>query len=100
MAVLSASGISLVIFGIRTLLEMHPDWVVVLVDIRNAFNEIKRAQILQRLDDCPQLRALLPLFHATHSVCSPVYLAASGLQRADFNSEKGACFSHVFAQFL
>eukprot|EP00973_Karenia_brevis_P027171 3746854-Karenia_brevis.AAC.1 len=41
------SGISMSVFGVRTLLEMHPDWVIVRIDLRNAYNEIKRASVLE-----------------------------------------------------
>eukprot|EP00973_Karenia_brevis_P090320 12402004-Karenia_brevis.AAC.1 len=78
-AIGAPSGVGLVIFGVRTLLELHPDWVVVRLDLRNAYNEIKRAAILRRLDASPRLRGLVPLFHATHSVASPVFLAADGI---------------------
>ncbi len=27
-------------FGIRTLLDLHPDWVMMQVDIKNAFNNV------------------------------------------------------------
>eukprot|EP00973_Karenia_brevis_P030038 4140816-Karenia_brevis.AAC.1 len=42
-AVGTPSGINLVVFGVRSLLELHPDWVAVRIDIRNAYNEIKRS---------------------------------------------------------
>eukprot|EP00973_Karenia_brevis_P032374 4462653-Karenia_brevis.AAC.1 len=52
------SGITLLVFGVRTLLELHPDWVAIRIDLRNAYNEIKRAAILRRLDGSPYLRSL------------------------------------------
>eukprot|EP00973_Karenia_brevis_P036316 5008643-Karenia_brevis.AAC.1 len=81
-AVGTPSGISLVIFGVRSLLELHPNWVVVRLDIRNAYNEIKRAAILRRLNASSHLRTLVPLFFATHSISSPVYLSGDGNVRA------------------
>eukprot|EP00973_Karenia_brevis_P054864 7627837-Karenia_brevis.AAC.1 len=80
MAIGVPSGITMVVFGVRALLELHPEWAVVRLDLRNAYNEIKRASVLRRLDASPHLRALAPLFHATHSISSPVFLAADGLQ--------------------
>eukprot|EP00973_Karenia_brevis_P042117 5830296-Karenia_brevis.AAC.1 len=83
------SGITLLVFGMRSMMELHPEWVIVRLDLRNAYNEIKRASVLQRLLDSPNLQCLAPLFHATHSVSSPIFLAADGLHRAAFDSEEG-----------
>ena len=60
------SGISLLVFGVRAFLELHPDWVAIKIDIRNAYNEIKRSRVLQRLlhVDIPQDFA--PMLWATH----------------------------------
>jgi hypothetical protein len=63
-------GISLLVFGVRALLEQNPGWVAVRIDIRNAYNEIKRTAALRRLNDSEQLRCLVPLFWATHAVRS------------------------------
>ena len=38
-----SGGISLLIWGIKLTLEVHPDFVVVKLDLRNAYNEIARA---------------------------------------------------------
>eukprot|EP00973_Karenia_brevis_P005855 797497-Karenia_brevis.AAC.1 len=51
-----ASGISFVIFCLRLLLELHPDWVVLRIDLRNAYNEMKRAAVMRRLDASSHLR--------------------------------------------
>ena len=39
-----AGGLSLLILGIRMALEAHPSWVVVKIDLRNAYNELMRAR--------------------------------------------------------
>ena len=83
------SGSSLLAFGVRGLLELHPDWVVVKLDIRNAHNEVKRASILQRLLEAPSLRPLAPLFAACYGPISDVVLAAPGFPLAPFASEEG-----------
>ena len=83
------SGIGLLIFGFRELLELHPDWVLVRIDLRNAYNEIKRASVLRRLNASEDLRCLVPLFHASHVVHSSIYFASSGLEKAEFDSEEG-----------
>ena len=45
-----AGGSNLLINGIRLLLEAHPDWTAVRLDLRNAYNEIARAHVLRALD--------------------------------------------------
>ena len=37
--------------GVRALLRMRPDFVVVRLDLRNAYNEIDRAVLLERMED-------------------------------------------------
>ena len=88
-AIGNPSGISLVVFGVRALLELHPDWVVVRLDLWNAFNEIKRAIVMQRLQESEDLQCLVPLFWASHIGSSKIYLASDGLQEAPFSSEEG-----------
>ena len=73
------SGISLLVFGVRALLDLHPDWVAVRIDLSNAFNQIKRAAVLRRLEDSPSLRCLVPLFWASHVGSSQIFLASDGL---------------------
>ena len=56
-------GVSIVIFGMRLLLEQHPDWVIVRIDLRNAFNEVSRAVMLRRFSEVRGLSHLVPLLH-------------------------------------
>ena len=84
------SGISLLVCGIRTILELHPHWVVVRLDLRNAYNEVSRAAIYRALVADPRLQALARLFYATHSGSPAIYLAAPGQPVADFTSDEGA----------
>ena len=82
---------SMLIFGIRFLLEVHPDWVVVRLDLRNAYNELKRSQMVERLASVDHVRDLAPVVWATYSAESEVYwVGANGLERAFFASEEGA----------
>ena len=83
------AGISLLVFGARALLELHPDWVIVKIDLRNAYNEISRAKIFERLCENPELRDLAPFFWCTHAAESDVFLAANGLPLASFWSSDG-----------
>ena len=71
------------------MMELHPDWVIVKLDLRNAYNEVTRAKILERLERHQTLRALAPLFRACYAGTPSIYLAAEGLVQADFKSEEG-----------
>ena len=42
-----SGGISVLYHGLRLLLEVHPDFLVVRIDLRNAYNESRRAQASQ-----------------------------------------------------
>ena len=59
------------------------------IDLRNAYNEIKRARVLRRLTAFEVLQDLLPLFMSTYAPKSRISLAAPGLPDADFFSEEG-----------
>ena len=84
------AGLSILIFGVRFLLEAHPDWAVVRLDLRNAFNEIKRKVLVERLAGTEHLRALVPILWATCSPESEVFLPGpAGLEKADFQSAEG-----------
>jgi len=72
----------------RLLLEVHPDWVIVRLDLRNAFNEICRSKVLERLNQEPHLRSLVPLSWATYVPESSIFLG-TGQNRADFLSAEG-----------
>ena len=58
------NGMSILVHGIRLVLELHGDFVVVKIDIRNAYNATSRADTLRRLTHHPQLAALVPFLHA------------------------------------
>ena len=59
-----SGGASILTQGLRLIMELHPDWVAIKIDISNAFNEVKRHAVIQALADEPTLRDLVPLFHA------------------------------------
>ena len=50
------SGMSLLVYGVRTLLELRPDFIVV---------KIKCARVAKALETAPGFRGLAPLFRAT-----------------------------------
>eukprot|EP00973_Karenia_brevis_P089020 12346127-Karenia_brevis.AAC.1 len=68
---------------------MRPDFAVVKMDLRNAYNEVKRARVVRALAASPALRSLAALFHATHQRPSRIFLSAPGMPEADFMSEEG-----------
>jgi len=82
-------GLSLHIQGIQLTLELHPDWVVAKLDLRNAYNEVKRRTVIDRLHDAEALRDLVPLAWATSRVAPEVYFAQNGAQPAGYRSEEG-----------
>ena len=53
------AGIDIAITKIRLLLEQHPDWVLMSLDIKNMFNEICRKGGIQAFADVPSLRPLV-----------------------------------------
>jgi len=57
-------GISVVIHGMRLLLELHSDFVIVRIDLRNAYNACDRSALLRRCSEHPELAPLMPLLHA------------------------------------
>ena len=50
-----AGGLKLV-YAVRVLSEARPDFVVVKVDFRNAFNAVSRAVVIDALETEPRLR--------------------------------------------
>jgi len=56
-------GISILIHGVQQLLIHRPTFVVVKLDLRNAFNAVSRAVMLRRLGRVEVMRRLLPVLH-------------------------------------
>ena len=80
-------GISKLVIGVRLIMEVNPTWVIVKIDLKNAYNEIKRAKVIERMNADDRLRALVPLMWASYSAAPDVYLA--GGKRSGFASEEG-----------
>ena len=81
-----ADGISKLVFGMRLLVEAHPDWVVVKIDLKNAFNEIKRATVLERLCAVSGLRNLVPVIWATSCPRAPNFRRTARTSILSFRS--------------
>jgi hypothetical protein len=47
--VTTRDGCEIMVHGIRTMLNLHLDWVVLKVDVYNAFNLMSRSDIFQEL---------------------------------------------------
>ena len=84
-----SGGLSLLVLGVRLMLEVRPDFIVVKLDLRNAYNEVKRAAVLRALQGSASLRSLAPLFYATHAQPAKIHLSTAGMPAADFASEEG-----------
>jgi len=67
-------GLSIMVHGVRLLLEQNPHFVAVKVDLRNGYNECDRATALRRLAAVPELAYLAPFFHAMHAGASRLQL--------------------------
>ena len=67
----------------RTALELHPDWALVSLDLRNAFNSVSRAAALRRFRDEPALQRLYPMLYAWGSCSADVFLGRA-LELGDF----------------
>ena len=90
-------GAHLVPLAINTHLALHPDHVVVSLDIRNAFNEGERALILRALAANKCTRFLLPLMNAMLQPVSKVF-GVSGLDTVSNGLQQGESTSTaVFA---
>jgi hypothetical protein len=64
-------GCEAIPFGIQTLFNLHPDWVVMQVDIKNAFINIFPIINFKELCDVkgplPSIVSFTKLFYGTHS---------------------------------
>ena len=85
-------GAHLVAMAVNTHLALHPEHVVVSLDIRNAFNEGERALILQAVAEHESTRFLVPLLGAMFQPVSAVFgiagldTVSNGLQQGESTS--------------
>ena len=85
-AVGTEGGVSLHVFTMRAITELHPGFCVAQADKQNAYQELKRKVTMERLEGDPRFHHLSNFFHAFYSPTSDIYL--NGV-RADFLSEEG-----------
>ena len=60
-------GLSIMIHGMRALLQQSPQMVMVKMDLKNAFNEVERAVLVEAVRRHHQLHNLLPYMAATYT---------------------------------
>ena len=70
---------SKLIHGLRLLLELNPGFILVSIDIVNAYNAASRAAILHRHMEVPDLRAAVPYLRAELSAATSVYAGGKAI---------------------
>lgn len=72
-------------------LEQHPRWVILKLDLANAFNEMSRATVLHAVENGfeGEFWDLSPLFRTSLTLKSIIILGNHAKSRADFDSEEG-----------
>ena len=63
----------LLVMGLRMTLQLHPDYILISIALRNAFNAIWRAAVCQAHLTHPKLRLLVPYWRAKLGPRSPVW---------------------------
>ena len=84
------AGGSQLIFGVQLLLEANPHFVVIALDIKNTFNEVKRITLLEKLWEDERLRTLWYYFCRVKVPTSYVDLGVGPhMTRAPFQCKEG-----------
>ena len=74
--VLSTAGAAKLVNSVRMMLEIHPDFIAVQIDLKNAFNACSRAALIDQLEDEPTLHHLA--WHAGTTLAPHIGLEAGG----------------------
>ena len=83
-------GISILIHGIRLMMEQRGDFVVVKLDMKNGFNAVRRSTLLRRMAEQRQLGHLMPFLHAVLADPSELYVKMEALFAGErYGSEEG-----------
>ena len=85
-------GISVLVHAVRLALEANPGQVVVKCDLKNAFNEVQRATMIDRVLHSP-VKAIAPLLHALYKHSTHIYINKNGGRLrggAEGDSQEGA----------
>ena len=67
-----SGGISILIHGVRLLLEFRGDFVVIRMDMSNGYNAVSRSVMLRRLAETPRLAHWVPFIHALSKHATPL----------------------------
>ncbi|KAL2642349.1 hypothetical protein R1flu_009936 [Riccia fluitans] len=85
-------GCETIIHGLCATLDLHPDWVVLQVDIQNAFNTISLEALFRELRAAKgSLDQLFPFVHSFYARRSPLYFSHCSCEDEVnlFSSESG-----------
>jgi hypothetical protein len=85
---------------LQAALELHPDWIIISTDIKNAFNTRKRADILSILFDTPALAPLWRLASWSYGSSSPLLVMDHGRVISELISGEGVKQGDILASFL
>jgi len=85
------SGVHVLGIGLRMALEAHPEWVLLKLDLINAFNEMSRAAVLDSIAEGfdGDFADLAPLFQTSLAFKSMIVLGDASRSPAPFDSEEG-----------
>ncbi|KAL2649469.1 hypothetical protein R1flu_017597 [Riccia fluitans] len=87
-------GCETIIHGLRAILDLHPDWVALQVDIQNAFNTISQEALFHELRVATgSLDQLFPFVCFFYACPSPLYFSHCSLEDEVtlFSSESDIC---------
>ena len=62
-----SGGLSIMVHGLRLLLEQRGDFVCVRIDFSNAYNEVDRRRAFERIARQPRFADIVPLLHALYA---------------------------------
>ena len=97
---LSPGGPESAVHVLQAALDLHPDWILISTDIKNAFNTRKRADILNILFNTPALAPLWRLASWSYGSSSPLLVMDRGRVISQLVSGEGVKQGDVLASFL
>ncbi|CAI7801538.1 unnamed protein product [Closterium sp. NIES-53] len=73
-----SAGIEVMAHAVQSALSLHPDWVVLELDVANAFNSFSRSSMFNALQDSP-FSSLIPFFRLFYASLSSLHYRGSPL---------------------
>ncbi|KAL2643240.1 hypothetical protein R1flu_010827 [Riccia fluitans] len=92
--VVTHGGCETIIHGLYATLDLHPDWIILQFDIRNAFNTISQEALFCELRVATgSLDQLFPFVHSFYARRSPLYFSHCSCEDevSLLSSESGTC---------